>query len=73
VLDQGAVVSTVDARAGALGERAAAPISQPAAADAAAPAAAQSADAGGFPWLLLLAVGAGLGGLALLAARPLRS
>jgi hypothetical protein len=71
VLDDGAVVSTVDARAGALGERAAASISQPEAPDA-APAAAQSSDAGGFPWLLL-AVGAGLGGLALLAARPLRS
>ena len=72
VLDHGAVVSTVDARAGALGERAAVANSQPEAPDAAAPAAAQSADAGGFPWLLL-AVGAGLGGLALLAARPLRS
>jgi hypothetical protein len=72
VLDQGGVVSTVDARAGALGGRAAVPISQPEAPDATAPAAAQSADAGGFPWLLL-AVGAGLGGLALLAARPLRS
>jgi hypothetical protein len=66
------VVSTVDARAGALGERAAVPISKPAASDTAAPAAAQSADAGGFPWWLL-AVGGGLGGLALLAARPLRS
>jgi hypothetical protein len=71
VLDHGAVVSTVDARAGALGERAAVSISQPAAPDA-AHAAAQSAGARGFPWLLL-AVGAGLGGLALLAARPLRS
>jgi hypothetical protein len=71
VLDHGAVVSTVDARAGALGERAAVSISQPEAPDA-APTAAQSADAGGFPWLLL-ALGAGLGGLALLAARPLRS
>jgi hypothetical protein len=72
VLDHGAVVSTVDARAGALGERAAVPISQPAAPDAAAPAASESADAGGFPWPLL-ALGAGLGGLALLAVRPLRS
>ena len=72
VLDHGAVVSTVDARAGALGERAAVANSQPEAPDAAVPAAAQSADAGGFPWLLL-AVGAGLSGLALLVARPLRS
>jgi hypothetical protein len=72
VLDHGGVVSTVDARAGALGERAAAASSQPAALDTAAPTAAHRADAGGFPWLLLV-VGAGLAGLLLLAARPLRS
>jgi hypothetical protein len=71
VLDHGEVVSTVDARAGALGERAAVSISQPAAPDAAAPAAAESADAGGFPWLPLV-LGAGLVGLGLLVVRPLR-
>jgi hypothetical protein len=72
VLDHGSVVSTVDARTGALGERATAPVSEPAERGAPAPTAAHSADAGGFPWLLLV-VGAGLAGLVVLATRPLRS
>lgn len=67
VLDRGSVVSTVDARAGALAERAAAPRT-PARPHTPTP----PSDEAGFPWLPLV-LGAGLVGLGLLAVRPLRA
>lgn len=75
VLSAGSVVSTVDARSGALGERGAAPTTQPEALEAPRPAAAHSADEAGFPWLLLALVAgpAGLVTLAVAIARRRRA
>ena len=68
-------MSTVDARAGALGERAAGALTQPAAVDAPRRAGTQSSDDAGFPWLTLtLAAGlAGLGTLAFAIGRRRRA
>jgi hypothetical protein len=67
VLSQGSVVSSVDARTGALSERVEAAATQPEAPDAASHAATQPDDEAGFPWLPVV-LAAGLAGLVLAAA-----
>jgi hypothetical protein len=71
VLSAGSVVSTVDARTGALSERGVAAAAQPAALDVSRRAVAQSSDEAGLPWLLLIPA-AGLAGLGTLAVAIVR-
>lgn len=75
VLSAGSVVSTVNARTGALSERGAATAAQQAALDTPRRPVAQSSDDAGFPWLPLTLVAglAGLGTLAVAIARRRRA
>jgi hypothetical protein len=75
VLSAGSVVSTVDARTGALSERGTATVTHLAALDTPRRAVAQSSDDAGFPWLPLTLVAglAGLGTLAVAIARRRRA